>query len=131
MDLIRRVDRHPPVANRVQIAAHHWQPRFVANGIDVNDFENVLAKTVEWKDWGPNWHAMGGVHEDLGREAEAQDAWSLLPPRINERRGVTTSASSCGSRTWRCTRPCVIKLSRSTVAASTTRSAGGTPRDPL
>ena len=59
-----------PVANRVQIAAHHWQPRFVANGIDVNDFENVLAKTVEWKDWGPNWHAMGGVHEDLGREAE-------------------------------------------------------------
>jgi pimeloyl-ACP methyl ester carboxylesterase len=56
--------------NRVQIAAHHWQPRFVANGIDVNDFENVLAKTVEWADWGPNWRAMGGVHEALGHEAE-------------------------------------------------------------
>jgi pimeloyl-ACP methyl ester carboxylesterase len=56
--------------NRVQIAAHHWQPRFVANGIDVNDFENVLAKTVEWADWGPNWREMGGVHEALGREAE-------------------------------------------------------------
>jgi pimeloyl-ACP methyl ester carboxylesterase len=56
--------------NRVQIAAHHWQPRFVANGIDVNDFEAVLAKTVEWAEWGPNWHAMGAVHEKLGREAE-------------------------------------------------------------
>jgi 2,6-dihydroxypseudooxynicotine hydrolase len=56
--------------NRVQIAAHHWQPRFVANGIDVNDFENVLAKTTEWAAWGPNWHEMGGVHEALGREAE-------------------------------------------------------------
>ncbi len=56
--------------NRVQIAAHHWQPRFVANGIDFNDFDSVLAKTVEWSDWGPNWHAMGGVHEAIGREAE-------------------------------------------------------------
>ena len=59
-----------PELNRVQIAAHHWQPRFVANGIDVNDFEDVLARTVEWADWGPNWNAMGGVHEAIGREAE-------------------------------------------------------------
>jgi pimeloyl-ACP methyl ester carboxylesterase len=59
-----------PAMNRVQIAAHHWQPRFVANGIDVNDFENVLAKTVEWADWGPNWSEMGGVHEALGHDAE-------------------------------------------------------------
>jgi 2,6-dihydroxypseudooxynicotine hydrolase len=56
--------------NRVQIAAHHWQPRFVANGIDVNDFEAVLTKTAEWADWAPNWHAAGAVHEELGREAE-------------------------------------------------------------
>jgi len=25
--------------SRVQIAASHWRPRFVANGIDVNDFD--------------------------------------------------------------------------------------------
>ncbi len=59
-----------PPANRVQIAAHHWQPRFVANGIDVNDFAHVLAQTVEWSDWAPNWHAMGSVHEAIGLEAE-------------------------------------------------------------
>ncbi len=56
--------------NRVQIAGHHWRPRFVANGIDVNDFDGVLAKTNEWADWGPNWHAMGAVHEELGLDAE-------------------------------------------------------------
>jgi len=59
-----------PTMNRVQIAAHHWQPRFVANGIDVNDFEDVVARTVDWADWGPNWHTMGRVHEGIGREAE-------------------------------------------------------------
>jgi pimeloyl-ACP methyl ester carboxylesterase len=57
--------------NRVQLAAHHWMPRFVANGIDVNDFENVLARTVDWADWAPNWQAVGAMHEALGREAEA------------------------------------------------------------
>jgi dipeptidyl aminopeptidase/acylaminoacyl peptidase len=57
--------------NRVQVAASHWRPRFIANGIDVNDFDATLAKTTEWKDWGPNWRDTGSVHEDLGREAEA------------------------------------------------------------
>jgi 2,6-dihydroxypseudooxynicotine hydrolase len=56
--------------NRVQVAAHHWRPRFVANGIDVNDFDDTVTKTTDWKDWGPNWRAVGDVHESLGREAE-------------------------------------------------------------
>ncbi|MDQ6710113.1 MAG: alpha/beta hydrolase [Candidatus Dormibacteraeota bacterium] len=56
--------------NRVQVAAHHWRPRFIANGIDVNDFDETVARTTEWKDWGPNWRAVGAVHEALGREAE-------------------------------------------------------------
>jgi pimeloyl-ACP methyl ester carboxylesterase len=56
--------------NRVQVAAHHWRPRFVANGIDVNDFDETVARTTEWGDWGPNWRAVGEVHESLGRDAE-------------------------------------------------------------
>src|ERR1700722_5242195 len=55
--------------NRVQMAAHHWQPRFVANGIDVNEFEDVLGRTIEWSDWGPNWHAVGAAHEARGNDA--------------------------------------------------------------
>jgi len=57
-------------SNRVQVAAHHWRARFVANGIDVNDFDATVATTTEWKDWGPNWQAVGEVHEALGRAAE-------------------------------------------------------------
>src|SRR5437868_7693704 len=56
--------------NNVQVAAHHWRPRFVANGIDVNDFDETVKKTTDWADWGPNWEAVGEVHESLGNEAE-------------------------------------------------------------
>ncbi len=59
----------PETTNRVHVAAHHWRPRFVANGIDVNDFDETVSRTTEWHEWGPNWRAMGQVHEDLGRAA--------------------------------------------------------------
>ncbi len=58
------------VANRVQLAAHHWRPRLVANGIDVNDFEDTVAGTADWSQWGPRWRATGAVHEGLAEEAE-------------------------------------------------------------
>jgi 2,6-dihydroxypseudooxynicotine hydrolase len=57
-------------ANRVQLAAAHWKPRFVANGIDVNDFERVLAATTDWRDWAPNWRRVGDEHRALAEEAE-------------------------------------------------------------
>src|SRR5437879_929580 len=61
--------------NRVQVAAHHWRPRFVANGIDVNDFDETVARTTEWKDWAPNWKAVGEMHEALGVDAEKRGRW--------------------------------------------------------
>jgi pimeloyl-ACP methyl ester carboxylesterase len=60
----------PETARRVQVAAHHWRPRFVANGIDVNDFDETVAKTTDWREWGPNWRAVGEIHEALGRDAQ-------------------------------------------------------------
>ena len=57
-------------ASRVQLAAAHWKPRFVANGIDVNDFEEVQAATREWRDWAPNWRRVGDGHLALADEAE-------------------------------------------------------------
>ncbi|MDP9265044.1 MAG: alpha/beta fold hydrolase [Chloroflexota bacterium] len=56
-------------ADRVQIAAAHWKPRFVANGIDVNDFERVLAETIAWRDWAPSWRRVGDVHRALAEDA--------------------------------------------------------------
>jgi len=68
--------------SRVQIAANHWRPRFVANGIDVNDFDKVVAATPEWKDWAPAWRRIGDSHLALAEEAararrmvSAADAW--------------------------------------------------------
>jgi 2,6-dihydroxypseudooxynicotine hydrolase len=58
--------------NRVQLAASHWKPRFVANGIDVNDFERALATVSEWKDWAPYWSDTGDAHRDLA-DAAARD----------------------------------------------------------
>ena len=54
---------------RVQIAASHWKPRFIANGIDVNDFERVIASTADWKDWAPAWQRVGDMHRGLAEEA--------------------------------------------------------------
>jgi len=59
-------------ANRVQLAVSHWKPRFVANGIDVNDFERVQAATTEWADWAPSWKAVGDVHRELAEAAAAR-----------------------------------------------------------
>jgi dienelactone hydrolase len=59
----------PDTTNRVSVAAQHWRPRFVANGIDVNDFDETVSRTLDWKDWAPNWLAVGRVHEELGAEA--------------------------------------------------------------
>jgi 2,6-dihydroxypseudooxynicotine hydrolase len=57
-------------ADRVRIAAGHWKPRFVANGIDANDFDRVLASTAEWADWAPNWKRVGDEHLALADQAE-------------------------------------------------------------
>ena len=57
-------------ANRVQLAAGHWKPRFVANGIDANDFDRVLTATTEWRDWAPNWKRVGNEHRAIADEAE-------------------------------------------------------------
>ena len=55
--------------NRAQLAASHWKPRFIANGIDVNDFERVLAAMAEWKQWAPAWSEVGDAHRALAETA--------------------------------------------------------------
>jgi dipeptidyl aminopeptidase/acylaminoacyl peptidase len=58
-----------PAADRVRLAASHWKPRFIANGIDVNDFEAVLAETSDWTEWAPAWKRIGDLHGSLAEEA--------------------------------------------------------------
>jgi dienelactone hydrolase len=57
--------------SRVSAAVSHWAPRFIANGIDYNDFVRVTAAIQGWDAWCEQWCVAGAVHEKLGREALA------------------------------------------------------------
>ena len=56
---------------RVQAAISNWSPRFVSQGVDMNDFERVTANVQTWPEWLPAWVANGDMHADLARDAEA------------------------------------------------------------
>ena len=60
-----------PKDKRVEIAIHHWAPRFVASGVPLTDFEEVTAGISRWDEWCAAWSARGAVHEALGRETLA------------------------------------------------------------
>ncbi len=57
---------------RVQSAIANWAPRFVANGIDMNDFQSVTARVERWDEWFEAWFEMGGQHEKLAEDAFKQ-----------------------------------------------------------
>lgn len=56
---------------RVAAAIEHWAPRFVAQGVDFNDFMRTTARITRWEEWLDAWVATGDMHADRGREAEA------------------------------------------------------------
>jgi dienelactone hydrolase len=57
---------------RVQSAIAHWAPRFVSNGVALNDFEEVTAGVERWEDWCSAWSARAALHEEIGRKILAQ-----------------------------------------------------------
>jgi 2,6-dihydroxypseudooxynicotine hydrolase len=58
-----------PADERVQSAIANWAPRFIANGVDSNDFSRVTAQIQRWEDWCRAWSACGDEHEQLGEVA--------------------------------------------------------------
>ena len=68
---------------RVAAAIAHWAPRFVTQGVDMNDFQTVTASVETWAEWLPAWVANGDLHAEQAREAEergrtrtAGEAWN-------------------------------------------------------
>ena len=55
----------------VKSALAHWAPRFVANGVALTDFEEVIGAVGKWDDWCRAWSDKAAVHEAMGREALA------------------------------------------------------------
>ena len=56
----------------IEAAVSHWGPRFLANGVDSNDFQATLARITRWTDWCSEWSRTAAVHEGLAMEAEAR-----------------------------------------------------------
>ena len=56
---------------RVQAAIDNWAPRFVAQGVDFNDFLRTTATIERWEDWLGAWVETADVHRVLAEEAEA------------------------------------------------------------
>ena len=56
---------------RITSAIHHWAPRFVAQGVNLSDFEDVTSSLTSWDGWCAAWSARAAVHEQLGRDALA------------------------------------------------------------
>ena len=54
---------------RVDAAIRHWAGRFIANGIDYNDFVRTTASIARWEDWLDAWTATAETHSQLAREA--------------------------------------------------------------
>jgi dienelactone hydrolase len=55
----------------VQSAIDNWAPRFIANGVDANDFGRVTNRIERWPEWCQKWSECGAMHEQLGERAEA------------------------------------------------------------
>ena len=59
---------------RVQAAIRHWAARFIANGIDYNDFVRTTAAIDRWDEWLPAWTATAETHLALAEQARARGA---------------------------------------------------------
>jgi 2,6-dihydroxypseudooxynicotine hydrolase len=57
---------------RVQAAVTHWGSRFIANGIDYNDFVRTTASIDTWDHWLDAWTETAQVHLSLAEEAQAR-----------------------------------------------------------
>ena len=68
---------------RVEIAIHHWAPRFVSAGVPLADFDEVTAAITRWDEWCAVWSKRAAEHEKMGREAVAQ--------RYNAANGIPTT----------------------------------------
>ena len=55
---------------RVQAAIDHWAPRFIAMGVDYNDFVRTTGRIERWEDWLEGWSELAEEHLELAHEAE-------------------------------------------------------------
>jgi len=55
---------------RVRAAIEHWAPRFIAMGVDYNDFVRTTGRIERWEEWLDAWSAVAEEHLELASDAE-------------------------------------------------------------
>ncbi len=55
---------------RVQAAIDNWAPRFIAQGVDYNDFIRTTVEIEHWEEWLGAWVMTAEIHSDLAQQAE-------------------------------------------------------------
>ena len=97
---------------RVQAAVDHWAPRFIAMGVDYNDFVRTTGRIERWEDWLDAWIAVADEHLELAerrreRRAEAErrgglparsDLPALRQVRVGARRRRAPRRDRAGDR---------------------------------
>jgi dipeptidyl aminopeptidase/acylaminoacyl peptidase len=63
------------IEERVQVAIDNWAPRFLANGVDPNDFQRITRRVERWDDWSREWSACAAMHEQMGEKAEQEECY--------------------------------------------------------
>lgn len=63
------------IEERVQVAIDNWAPRFLANGVDPNDFQRITKRVERWDDWSREWSACAAMHEQMGEKAEREECY--------------------------------------------------------
>lgn len=56
----------------VQAAINNWAPRFIAQGVDYNDYVRTTSRIGRWDDWCREWCVTAAAHARLGDESEAK-----------------------------------------------------------
>lgn len=57
--------------SKIGEALHHWTPRFLANGVDYNELQRIIARMRKWDDWCRAWSEIGAEHEAQAEAALA------------------------------------------------------------
>ena len=69
---------------RLDEAVGHWSARFLANGVDPNDYSRITASITEWAEWREAWEQAATVHEELGREALRASRWRSAGTHLSQ-----------------------------------------------
>ena len=57
---------------KVEAAIKNWAPRFIAQGVDYNNFFRTASRVEKWEDWCREWVVTGDMHYDLAVKAAAK-----------------------------------------------------------